>query len=142
MLLCCIVLLGFFLFFFLIFLKTTQCNNTIHNTIYSFLENNTIPWTQYNTITKYNFCKKNLLPNCIVLLCCIVLYCVVVFSVFFFWIIMKQHNTIDIYNFTNSKEKILVFSKTILFIIQFLFFLKTILFITQFHHFEQNTIHL
>ena len=84
--------------------------------------------TQYNTIKKYNFlyCVIVLLffsffkivPKTIQynnkvqflqktssftkLNCVIVLYCVVVFTVFF-KIIFKQHNTIEIYNFTNLK---------------------------------------
>ena len=87
MLLCCIVLLVFFL----IVLKTTQCSNTIHGTIYSFLENNTIPWTQYNTITKYNFCKKNLKFYQIVLCYCVVLCCCF-FCVFLNYYETTQHN--------------------------------------------------
>ena len=64
-----------FFCFFLIVPKTTQWSNTIHATIYSFF------WKQYNTITKYNFCKKTL--NFTKLYCVIMLYCVVGFFLFF-----------------------------------------------------------
>ena len=86
--LCCFV----FFWFFLIVPKTTQCSNTIHATIYGFLENNTI---QYNTITKYNFCKKPLNFT--------KLYCVIVLFAFFCFLklFQKQHNA-TVYSFLET----------------------------------------